>query len=399
MITGFGVCSSLGCVESDIVKSLKEGISGISFSNEMKEYGLRSHVWGNISKNRFNEIPYRLLRFMNFSSMYSYIAMKDSISNSGLCKNIYMKNPRVGVIIGSGSSFIPIDSSFIKKKKYFYPVTPYSLIKSMPSSISACLGAFFEIYGINYSISSACATSAHCIGNAYELILSGKQDIIFAGGGEELSLNLAHQFDVMRVLSVNFNQQPNFSSRPFDNNRDGFVISGGSGVLVLEELHCALSRKANIYGEIIGYGSTCDGESVVHPSGDGFVRCMSEAIKNINGSVDYINAHGTSTKIGDIKELIAIKTVFQKYGIPYISSTKSISGHSLGASGAQEMIYIMLMLKYNFIAPSMNIESLDPIAKNMNIVRNSTNYNIKIAMSNSFGFGGTNVSLVIKRYP
>lgn len=399
MITGFGILSSLGSEENNIVTSLQNGLSGIVFSQEMKKYGLRSKVWGSISTERFQEIPIRLLRFMNLSTMYAYLAMKDAIQNSKLRANVYMKNPRVGIIVGSGSGSAQCyHTVFQKKKNFFKKIGPYSVIKSMSSSISACLGSFFKIYGINYSISSACATSAHCIGHAYELIASGKQDIIFAGGGEELSVESACQFDAMRILSVNFNKKPEHSSRAFDKQRDGFVISGGSGILVLEELNSALSRRANIYAEMIGYGTTCDGNSIFVPSGDGFVRCMIQAIRNINSSIDYINAHGTSTKIGDIKELNAIKKVFYKYSMPYISSTKSMTGHALGASGVQEMIYIILMLKYCFIAPSINIQNLDETARYMNIVQKKKKKVIEVAMSNSFGFGGTNVSLVIKRY-
>ncbi|VFP79074.1 beta-ketoacyl synthase N-terminal-like domain-containing protein [Buchnera aphidicola] len=399
VITGFGIISSIGSLEKKIVRSLKNGISGIVFSQKMKEYGLYSKVWGKISIKRIKEIPKRFLRFMNLASMYSYLSMKDAIQDSNLYPDIYMKNPRVGMIIGSGSGAAQFYRSIFQiQNNRINKISPYSAIKNMSSSISACLGSFFKIYGINYAISSACSTSANCIGHAYNLISSGEQDIIFAGGGEELSVELASQFDAMRILSVNFNKIPEFSSRAFDKNRDGFVISGGSGIIVLEELNFALSRKANIYAEVIGYGTTCDGNSIIYPSGEGFIRCMNNAIKYIDSSIDYINAHGTSTKIGDIKELNAIKKVFKKSGIPYISSTKSITGHSLGAAGVQEIIYTMLMLKYNFIAPSININNLDFSARNMNIVQKPINKIINIAMSNSFGFGGTNVSLVIKKY-
>ncbi|VFP87910.1 3-oxoacyl-[acyl-carrier-protein] synthase 1 [Buchnera aphidicola (Cinara piceae)] len=397
VITGFGIMSSIGYIKKNIVNSLKKGISGIVFSKMMKKYGLYSKVWGGISTKRFNEIPKRFLRFMNLASMYSYLSMKDAIQDSNLFSDIYMKNPRVGIIIGSGSGAAQFYRSIFQNNNYLNKISPYTAIKNMSSSISACLGSFFKIYGVNYSVSSACATSANCIGNAYELISTGKQDIIFAGGGEELSVELAAQFDAMRILSINFNNTPEFSSRAFDQHRDGFVISGGSGIIVLEELDYALSRNANIYAEVIGYGTTCDGNNVVYPSGEGFIRCMNDAMKYVNGTVDYINAHGTSTKIGDIKELYAIKKVFKK-SIPYISSTKSMTGHSLGAAGVQEIIYTMLMLKYNFIAPSINIKNLDCFARHMNIIQKPMNKIINIAMSNSFGFGGTNVSLVIKKY-
>ncbi|VFP78042.1 3-oxoacyl-[acyl-carrier-protein] synthase 1 [Buchnera aphidicola (Cinara cuneomaculata)] len=397
VITGFGIISSIGVTEQNIVKLLKKGISGIVFSKKMKEYGLYSTVWGNVSSKRKNQIPKNFLRFMNSASIYSYLSLQDAIKDSNLHPDVYMENPRVGIIIGSGSGAVsPYTTLLMNKKNNNNKISPYTVIKNMPSSISACLGAFFKIYGINYSISSACSTSAHCIGNAYELISLGKQDIIFAGGGEELSVELAHQFDVMRTLSVRFNETPELSSRAFDKNRDGFVISGGSGVIVLEELKYAVSRNAKIYAEIVGYGTACNGYDVVRPTSDGCVRCMNNAIKGIKNSINYINAHGTSTKIGDIKELNAIKKVFNGFSMPYISSTKSITGHSLGAAGVQEIIYTMLMIKYNFIAPSINIEDLDPIAYNMNIVTKPIDTIINFAISNSFGFGGTNVSLVLK---
>ncbi|WP_075433678.1 beta-ketoacyl synthase N-terminal-like domain-containing protein [Buchnera aphidicola] len=399
VITGFGILSSLGSVKEEIVRSLQNGISGIVFSKAMKELGLRSTVWGDIPFHRCQEIPEKFLRFMNLSSMYSYLSMKDAIKDSGLYADMYMKNPRAGIIIGSGSgSAQAYRSIFQKKKDRRHRISPYIAIKNLSSSISACLGTFFKIYGVNYSICSACATSAHCIGNAYELISSGKQDIIFAGGGEELSIELACQFDAMRILSSNFNDCPHSSSRAFDRDRDGFVLSGGSGVLVLEELNFALSRNAKIYAEIVGYSATGDGNSIVLPSGSGFIRCMKNAMKNIHGSIDYINAHGTSTQIGDLTELSAIKKAFKGLAMPYISSTKSISGHSLGASGVQEIIYTLLMMKYYFIAPSINIDTLDPCISNMNIVQKKMNKIFNTAMSNSFGFGGTNVSLVIQRY-
>ncbi|VFP85648.1 3-oxoacyl-[acyl-carrier-protein] synthase 1 [Buchnera aphidicola (Cinara pseudotaxifoliae)] len=400
VITGFGIISSIGTTEQDIVRSLKNGISGIVFSQKMKKYGLRSTVWGDVSLERMKEIPSRWLRFMNLATIYSYLSFKDAIQDSNLYPEIYMKNPRVGIIIGSGSGPAQCyKSMFNKQKTKFSTISPYFAIKNMSSSISACLGTLFKIHGVSYSINAACSTSSHCIGHAYELISSGKQDIIFAGGGEELSVELAFQFDSMRTLSTHFNHTPECSSRAFDKNRDGFVISGGSGVVVLEELSTALSRNANIYAEVIGYGATSDGYNIVLPSGEGFVRCMQYAARDSIDSIDYINAHSTSTRIGDSTELYAIKKVFEMLGVnPYISSTKSITGHSLGASGVQEIIYTMLMLKYNFIAPSINIDNLDPSAYNMNVVKNVLNTVINVAMSNSFGFGGTNSSLVIKKY-
>lgn len=401
VITGFGIVSSIGNTKKDIIYSLKNGISGISFSQDMKKIGLRSNVWGDLKVNFASMIPKKFLRFMNDGSIYAFLSMKDAIQDSNLNSTIYAKNPRVGIIVGSGcGSPKSLKYKLYKKKnnKFFKKMSPYIVFKNMTSSISAILGTFFQIYGINYSVSSACSTSANCIGHATELISLGKQDIIFAGGSEELNWEIASQFDAIRVLSKKFNHIPKCASRAFDINRDGFVFSGGSGILVLEELNFALSRNAKIYAEIIGYGSTCDGMSVFYPSIDGAIRCMKIALGSFRDSIDYLNVHGTSTKIGDIQELKAIKKVFGLKNIPFISSTKSITGHSLGASGVQELIYSILMLHNNFIAPSINIENLDPFARDMNIVQKCIKKNISIIMSNSFGFGGTNVSLVIKKY-
>ncbi|AEH39649.1 3-oxoacyl-[acyl-carrier-protein] synthase I [Buchnera aphidicola (Cinara tujafilina)] len=402
VITGFGIISSIGNSKKEIIYSLQNSVSGISFSKNMKNFGLRSNIWGDLNISAYKNIlpPKKFLRFMNDAAYYAFWSMGNAIQDSKLLPRIYEKNPRVGLIIGSGSgSPNNLFNMFHLLKNCNNPsrMGPYVAIKNMTSSISAILGAIFKIYGINYSISSACATSANCIGHAVDLISLGKQDIVFAGGSEELSLELACQFDSMRVLSTKFNDNPVCASRAFDLHRDGFVISGGSGIIVLEELNFALSRHANIYAEMIGYGSTCDGSSLVKPSGKGAERSMRYALKNCQvSSVDYLNAHGTSTKTGDIIELNAIKKFF--LNIPLISSTKSITGHSLGAAGVQEIIYIILMLNNNFIAPSTNIDILDPLAKNMNIVRKYIQKTLSVVMSNSFGFGGINVSLVLRKY-
>ncbi|QIQ41703.1 MAG: beta-ketoacyl-[acyl-carrier-protein] synthase I [Buchnera aphidicola (Microlophium carnosum)] len=402
VITGIGIISSIGNKKKEVLDSLYNGASGIVFSEEMKKLGMRSNIWGNIKLKSMNMISQKLSRFMNNASRYSFLAMIEAIKDANIESAEYQKNPRVGLIAGSGCSFskniIESNINTMKNTGFLNYISPYLAVKTMPSGISACLSTFFKIYGITYSISSACATSAHCIGHAFELIQFGRQDIIFAGGGEEVSLELASQFDAMRVLSTNFNSNPVKSSRVYDINRDGFVISGGAGMLVIEELSSALSRSAHIYAEIIGYAATSDGFNMVSPSGNGALRCMNLARKDKNISIDYVNVHGTSTKTGDLIELKAIKKVFLNEKKPMISATKSMTGHSLGASGVHEIIYTLLMLKYDFIAPSINIETLESCAKDMNIIQKTTNIKIRTAMSNSFGFGGTNASLIIKKY-
>ncbi|QCI22552.1 beta-ketoacyl synthase N-terminal-like domain-containing protein [Buchnera aphidicola] len=403
VITGFGIVSSIGNNKEEVLNALYNGTSGIVFSEEMKKLGMRSNIWGNIKLENVNIITQKLSRFMNNACRYSYLAMIEAIEDAKIKNKKYQKNPRVGLITGSGCNVLKdVEKSDIKNmnnRPVSSYISPYLAVRTMPSVISACLSTLFKIYGITYSISSACATSAHCIGNAFELIQFGKQDLIFAGGGEEMSLDLVSQFDAMKVLSSNFNNNPTKSSRVYDIHRDGFVISGGAGILVIEELNSALSRSANIYAEIIGYAATSDGFNIVSPSGEGALRCMNLARKDKSIHIDYLNVHGTSTRIGDLIELKAIKKVFlNDEKKPMISATKSITGHSLGASGVHEIIYTLLMLKYNFIAPSINIEILEPYAKDMNIIQKTKNVKISTAMSNSFGFGGTNVSLIIKKY-
>lgn len=402
VITGFGIVSSIGNNKNEVLNSLYNGNSGIVFSEDMKKLGMRSQIWGAVKLNEKNKIKRKIARFMNNASKYSFISMMEAIKDAKLATKQYQKNPRIGLITGSGCSFSKYYThNFMHSMKTsddLNSINPYLAIKTMPSNISSCLSTLFKIHGVTYSISSACSTSAHCIGNAFELIKFGKQDLIFAGGGDEISLNLAREFDTMKVLSANFNNNPKTASRVYDVNRDGFVISGGAGMLVIEELNFALSRSADIYGEIIGYAATSDGDNMVLPSGKGAVRCMNLAKRENNISIDYLNVHGTSTKKGDLIELKAIKEVFSNEKIPMISATKSITGHALGASGVHEIIYILLMFKYNFIAPTINIEKIEPYAKNMNIIQKTTNIAISTAMSNSFGFGGTNVSLIVKKY-
>lgn len=402
VITGLGIVSSIGNNREEVLCSLRKKRSGITFSQELKDAGMRSHVWGNIKLDKndiIQIIDRKILRFMNDASIYAYISMLEAIKDSGLINTQYQKNSRVGLIAGSGggSPYHQVACADGMRLKGLRGVGPYMVTKVMASAVSACLATSFKIHGVNYSISSACATSAHCIGNACEQIVLGKQDIIFAGGGEELCWELSCKFDAMGALSTKYNICPEKASRTYDIKRDGFVISGGAGIVVIEELEHAIARGAHIYAEIIGYGATSDGADMVSPSGDGAVRCMRMAIKKIHTSIDYLNTHGTSTTIGDLKELEAIRTVFGKK-IPFLSSTKSMTGHSLGAAGVQEVIYALLMLKNNFIAPSINIDTLDPLAYGFNIVRKCTEKKLTTVMSNSFGFGGTNASLVMKKF-
>ncbi|WP_343153798.1 beta-ketoacyl synthase N-terminal-like domain-containing protein [Buchnera aphidicola (Mindarus keteleerifoliae)] len=401
VITGLGIISSIGNNSKDVLISLKKQSSGIVFSNFMKKIGAQSQIFGNIKNNMdiLSKICNKKIRFMNFSSAYAYLTMLEAIKDANLKENVFQRNPRVGIIVGSSINFFSKFNLFKNKKitKQKKKFSTYSLIQTMTSNISSCLSTFFNIYGISYSISSACASSAHCIGNAYELIKCGKQDIIFSGGSESLNKELILKFDAMRVLSKKRNHNPKEASRAYDFDRDGFVISEGSGILVLEELNHAISRNAKIYAEIVGYGFSSDGKNMVKPSVKGIFQCMKLALNEINYPIDYLNTHATSTKVGDISELIAIEQIFKKK-IPFISSTKSLTGHSLGSSGVHELIYSILMLKYGFIVPSINIFNLDPNAKKFPIVQNFINSRVNTIMSNSFGFGGTNASLIIKNF-
>lgn len=399
VVTGIGIVSSLGNNTNEVAASLRQGKTGVRFSEEYAEIGFRSQVHAPLTIDPDERIDRKIRRFMGEGAAYNYLAMEEAIADAGLAEN-EVSNPRAGLIMGSGG---PSTSNLISawdtfREKGIKKVGPYMVPRTMSNTNSACLATPFKIKGVNYSISSACATSAHCIGNAAELIQLGKQDVIFAGGGEELHWTLTVLFDAMGALSSKYNDRPEQASRAYDADRDGFVISGGGGVLVLEELEHARARGARIYAELTGYGATSDGYDMVQPSGEGAIRCMQQAMEQVQGPIDYINAHGTSTPIGDIRELEAVKAVFGT-AVPKISSTKSLSGHSLGAAGVHEAIYTLIMMKERFIAASANIENLDPGAEGVPIVRQRIdNAEIRTAMSNSFGFGGTNASLVFQRY-
>ena len=397
VITGMGIVSSLGNNVNEVFESLKNSKSGITFQEEYKERGLRSHVAGSINLNTEELIDRKLFRFMADGHAYAWIAMQEAIADAKLNED-QVSNIRTGLIVGAGGTSTEnvLKSTDALKEKGIRRVGPYMVVKTMSNGVTACLATGAKIKGINYSISSACSTSAHCIGNAYEQIQMGKQDIIFAGGAEEEHWTMSFLFDAMGAMSSNFNETPEQASRTFDVKRDGFVISGGGGILVLEDYEHAISRGARIYAEVTGYGATSDGFDMVAPSGEGAQRCMSLALEATD-SVDYINTHGTSTPVGDAKELEAIKSVFKdgKFGaIPNIASTKSLSGHALGAAGVNEAIYSLIMMENDFIAASANIEELDAAAEGLPIVREKLNQKVKTAMSNSFGFGGTNASLV-----
>ena len=400
VITGMGIVSSLGGNKTEVLESLKSVKTGIEFSEKYAEMGLRSHVHGSISEvDTSDVIDRKMLRFMADAAIFNAIALDEAIKQSGLSENI-VSNERSGLIMGSGgaSNVNVVEAADILREKGIKRVGPYRVPRTMGSTTSACLSTLFKIKGINYSISSACSTSAHCIGNAMEQIQLGKQDVVFAGGGEELDWSTTMLFDSMGALSSKYNETPGIASRPFDANRDGFVISGGGGALVLESLEHAEARGATIIAELVGYGATSDGYDMVAPSGEGAKRCMEIALSTVNGSIDYINAHGTSTPVGDVMELEAIKKVFDATSIPLIGSTKSLSGHALGAAGVNESIYSLLMLQNDFVAESVNIETLDDEAEGMPIVRETKNLKLDRILSNSFGFGGTNACLVFERF-
>ncbi|CAJ0992111.1 beta-ketoacyl-ACP synthase I [Pantoea sp. Nvir] len=400
VITGLGIISSIGNNQQEVLASLHKGCSGVTFSQELKDSGMRSHVWGNIKLDTTGLIDRKIVRFMSDASIYAYLSMKEAVKDAGLIERHYQSNPRVGLIAGSGGGsprFQVFGADAMRSARGLKAVGPYVVTKAMASGVSACLATPFKIHGVNYSISSACASSAHCIGNAVEQIQLDKQDIVFAGGGEELCWEMACEFDAMGALSTKYNALPEKASRTYDKGRDGFVIAGGGGIVVVEELEHALKRGARIYAEIIGYGATSDGADMASPSGEGAVRCMKIAMKNVNTPINYLNSHGTSTLVGDVKELCAIREVFGD-NTPAISSTKAMTGHSLGAAGVQEAIYTLLMLKHSFIAPSINIQSLDPAAEGMNIITQTTKKVLTTVMSNSFGFGGTNATLIMRKY-
>lgn len=398
VITGLGIVSSIGNNADEVLSSLKAGRSGITKSESFEEYGLRSQVWGKPTLNTKDHIDRKAIRFMGDAAGYAYVAMEEAIKDSKLTEE-QISHVRTGIVAGSGgaSSENVVATTDTLRNRGIRRVGPYAVPKTMGSTVSACLATPFKIKGVNYSISSACATSAHCIGNAMELIQLGKQDVVFAGGGEEVHWSLAMMFDGMGALSAGRNDTPELASRTYDADRDGFVISGGGGMVVVEELEHALARGAHIYAELVGYGATSDGYDMVAPSGEGAVRCMQQAMEGVEGKVNYLNTHGTSTPVGDVKELGAIQELFGADS-PAISATKAMTGHALGAAGVHEAIYSLLMMENNFICPSINIDNLDEQAQGLDIVTETRDAELDLVMSNSFGFGGTNATLVMKKY-
>ncbi|MEW9823855.1 MAG: beta-ketoacyl-ACP synthase I [Candidatus Symbiodolus clandestinus] len=397
VITGLGIISSIGNNRQEVLASLKTGRSGITLATPLQEMNMRSHVWGAVRLDLKDRIGRKMARFMGEASAYAYLAMQEAIEDAGLTEQ-QISHERIGIIAGTGggSPANQVAAADAMRARGLRGVGPYMVPRTMTSGITACLATAFKIRGINYTISSACATSAHCIGNAVELIQLGKQDCIFAGGGEELHWTLAMEFDAMGALSTRYNATPEKASRPYDQGRDGFVISGGGGIVLVEELEHARARGAHIYAEIVGYGATSDGYDMVAPSGEGAVRCMRMALQGVDTPIDYINTHGTSTGVGDIKELEAVRTVFGEKAPP-ISSTKSMTGHALGAAGVHEAAYSLLMLEHGFIAPSINLEQFDEAAAGLDIVIQTRKQRLNTVMSNSFGFGGTNASLVMRQ--
>ena len=395
VVTGIGIVSSIGNNQNEVLSSLKAGTSGINYREDFEEVGLKSKVAGSIDLDLSEHIDRKLKRFMSDGIGFNYLAMQEAVEDSGLTEG-EVSDFRTGLIMGNGGGSpetVVFGADSLREKG---KVSPFLVTRSMASGNSGVLGTAFKIKGINYSISSACATSAHCIGNAAELIQFDKQDVVFAGAGDEVHWVLASFFDGMKALSASHNDNPQLASRPFDSDRDGFVISGGGGVIVLEEYEHAIARGANIYGELTGYGATSDGFDMVQPSGEGAIRCMHQAMQN-NNQVDYLNAHGTSTPVGDMRELEAVREVFGE-NTPMITSTKSLTGHSLGVAGVHEAIYTILMLNHDFISPSINIDNLDEKAEGFNIITSLIeNAGLETVMSNSFGFGGTNASLVFKK--
>ncbi|MEO3427729.1 beta-ketoacyl-ACP synthase I [Pelagibius sp. CAU 1746] len=399
-VTGIGIVSSIGNNKAEVIDALRTGRSGIEFCDTYAEMGFRSHVHGSLNINLDDHIDRKTRRFMGDGAAYNYVAMREAIADAGLTE-AEISHERSGLVMGSGgpSTSNQVEAADLARTKGPKRVGPYMVPRCMSSTNSANLATAFKIKGLSYSISSACSTSAHCVGNGAELIQLGKQDIVFAGGGEELHWTLTVLFDAMGALSSGYNDTPQRASRAYDKDRDGFVISGGGGVVVLEELEHAKARGAKIYGEVAAYAATSDGADMVAPSGEGAARCMRLAMQGLgNTPVDYINAHGTSTPVGDVTELNAIREVFGA-DMPRVSSTKSLTGHSQGATGVHEAIYSLLMMDNNFVAASANIETLDPEAEGMPIVRElEDNVQLNCVMSNSFGFGGTNASLAFKRF-
>ncbi|MCV6546399.1 MAG: beta-ketoacyl-ACP synthase I [Cohaesibacter sp.] len=400
VISGLGIVSSIGNDADQVTASLRDAKSGITFSQDFADHGFKCQVWGAPDIDTSELVDRRAKRFLSQGGEWNHVAMKQAIADSGLEQD-NITNERTGIVMGSGgpSTQTVVQAADITRKNGSPKrIGPFAVPKAMSSTASATLATYFKIHGVNYSISSACSTSAHCIGNAYELIQMGKQDIVFAGGHEDLDWSMSNLFDAMGAMSSKYNDTPSTASRAYDATRDGFVIAGGAGVLVVEELEHALARGAKIYAEIVGYGATSDGYDMVAPSGEGAVRCMKQALATVNGSVDYINCHGTSTPVGDKQEIGAIREVFGE-AMPHIASTKSLTGHSLGAAGVQESIYSLLMLQAGFIGASAHISELDPEFDGVPIVRERIdNAKIDTVLSNSFGFGGTNATLVFQRY-
>lgn len=400
VVTGLGIVSSIGNNLAEVIESLREGRSGIVFADIYKELGFRCQVHGAINIDLDAFIDRKIKRFMGDGAAFNYIAMQQAIDDSGL-EDKEVSNVRTGLVMGSGgpSTSNLVEAADILRERGVKHVGPYRVPRAMSSTNTACLATPYKIKGVNYSITSACATSGHCIGHAMELIQMGKQDVVFAGGGEEVHWTMSVLFDAMGAMSSKYNDTPATASRPYDETRDGFVISGGGGVLVMEELEHAKARGAKIYAELVGYGATSDGYDMVQPSGEGAVRCMQQAMATVHDKIDYINAHGTGTPVGDTRELGALRNVFGLDSMPWVSSTKSLTGHALGAAGVNEAIYSLLMMAENFLSASANIMRLDPGAEGIPIVRErQDNMTLNTIMSNSFGFGGTNATLVFQRY-
>ena len=398
VVTGLGVVCSIGNDKNEVTQNLRDGRSGIEYKPEYAELGLRSQVEGTVHISIDDYIDRKIKRFMGDAAAYNYIAMREAMVDAGLEEG-EISDPRIGLICGSGGASTEnvVQAADLLRQRGVRKVGPYMVTRTMSSTNAACVGTAMKIKGVSYSISSACATSAHCIGHASELIQLGKQDIVFAGGGEEIHWSMSCLFDAMGALSSKYNETPENASRPYDIDRDGFVISGGGGVLVMEDLDHALQRGAKIYAELTGYGATSDGHDMVQPSGDGAVSCMRQALQNVDSPIDYINVHGTSTPVGDIKELEALTKVFDDK-VPPLSATKSLTGHALGAAGVCEAIYSLLMLENGFICKSANIQNLDPAAEGFPIVKETKEAALKTVMSNSFGFGGTNSTLIFSKY-
>ena len=401
VVTGLGIVSSIGADAAEVTASLRDAKSGITFSPDFAEHGFKCQVWGKPDLDPTDLVDRRAMRFLSQGGAWNHVAMKQAIADAGLEEADYQQNERVGIIMGSGgpsTKQIVEAADIVRQNNSPKRIGPFAVPKAMSSTASATLATWFKLHGVNYSISSACSTSAHCIGNAYEMIQWGKQDMVFAGGHEDLDWTMSSLFDAMGAMSSKYNDTPSSASRAYDVSRDGFVIAGGAGVLVLEELEHAKARGAKIYAEVVGYGATSDGYDMVAPSGEGAIRCMRQALSTVKGDVDYINTHGTSTPVGDSKEIGAIREVFGDK-IPHIQSTKSLTGHSLGAAGVQESIYGLLMMQAGFIGESAHITELDPEFEGVPVVRKRIdNAKIDTVLSNSFGFGGTNATLVFQRH-